>query len=70
MWRMNKHAIALTRKKETQLSPDEEIFGKAADTYRSPTDKLIVKEQAGRLVSLISRLPSDCLLYTSDAADE
>jgi len=65
-WRMNKHAIALTRKKETQLSSDEEISDKVADTYASPADKLIVQEQADRLANLISRLPSDQQLLIAD----
>jgi DNA-directed RNA polymerase specialized sigma24 family protein len=63
---MNKHAIALTRKKETQLSSDEEISDKVADTYASPADKLIVQEQADRLANLISRLPSDQQLLIAD----
>jgi DNA-directed RNA polymerase specialized sigma24 family protein len=65
-WRMNKHVIALMRKKEIQLSSDEEISDKVADTYTSPADKLIVQEQADRLANLISRLPSDQQLLIAD----
>jgi DNA-directed RNA polymerase specialized sigma24 family protein len=65
-WRMNKHVIALMRKKEIQLSSDEEISDKVADTYTSTADKLIVQEQADRLANLISRLPSDQQLLITD----
>jgi DNA-directed RNA polymerase specialized sigma24 family protein len=65
-WRMNKHAIALTRKKEIQLSSDEEISDKVADTHTSPADKLIAQEQTDRLANLVSRLPSDQQLLIED----
>jgi len=63
---MNKHAIALTRKKEIQLSSDEEISDKVADTHTSPADKLIAQEQTDRLANLVSRLPSDQQLLIED----
>ena len=44
----------------------QEISDKVADTYTSPTDKLIVQEQADRLANLISRLPSDQQLLIAD----
>ena len=56
--------------REAQGQVDEWIRTVGVRYYSELTNLAVLVEEVGEVARLMSRLYGDCLLYTSDAADE